>query len=292
MARRASKESRVTPAAQGGDGLLLPITLELGPIRRLLVIDVGDDPTYRALEPQVLDGPDGDGLVLLAYRHDGQVELYAEPQVQVDPAGYDGLGEGVHGIHHTEFEAARFEVTEDGLKVDVAFTAPNGRRVDLRMHEHLTGPRDRFPVLAPVGGAFDTPAFFPFIWLPGLSFVPVRGSEVALRVDGEVRTIPRLPLPLGGRRCLMARYDPQVMACELNSSRFTDPPGYRCARLTETSARTASASSTWTGGQASRGCGSTGAATGVASSSTHRCRTSPLWRRVRATGVRSCCRRT
>jgi serine-type D-Ala-D-Ala carboxypeptidase (penicillin-binding protein 5/6) len=27
----------------------------------------------------------------------------------------------------------------------------------------------------------------------------------------QVRSIPRLPLPLGGRRCLMARYDPDVM---------------------------------------------------------------------------------
>ncbi len=208
------------PAAT--DGPLVPITLELGPIRRLLVIDVDDDPTYRALEPQVLEGPEGGGLVLLAYRHDGYVELYAEPQVLIDPSGYEGLGKGVLGIHHTDFQAARFEVTHDGLKVDVVFDAPDGRRVDLRMHEHLDGPRDRFPMLAPVGGAFDSPAFFPFIWLPGLSFVPVRGTEVALQVDGESRAIPRLPLPLGGRRCLMARYEPDVMACELNPRRVTD----------------------------------------------------------------------
>ncbi len=211
----------------GADGLLVPITLQLGPIRRLLVIDVTDDPTYRTLEPQVLDGPDGRGLVLLAYRHDDHVELYAEPHVQVDPTGYDGLGKGVLGIHHTTFRAARFEVTDDGLKLDVAFTAPNGRCVELRMHEHVTGSRDAFPMLAPVGGSFDAPAFFPFIWLPGLSFVPVRGTEVAILVDGESRAIPRLPLPVGGRRCLMARYDPDVMACELNPSRLTDLPRAR-----------------------------------------------------------------
>jgi hypothetical protein len=208
----------------GPHRVLVPITLELGPILRLLVVDVADDPTYRALEPQVIGGADGGGLVLLAYRHDGHVELYAEPHVRVDPSGYDGLGKGVRGIHHTAFRSARFEVTADGLKVDVAFSAPNGRSVDLRMHEHLAGPRDRFPVLAPVGGAFDNPVFFPFIWLPGLSFVPVRGTDVVLRVDGATRTIPRLPLPLGGRRCLMARYDPDVMACELNPSRATDLP--------------------------------------------------------------------
>jgi hypothetical protein len=208
----------------GAGGLLVPITMELAPIRRLLVIDVADDPTYRALEPQVLDGPGGGGLVLLAYLHDGHVEVYAEPHVEVSPSGYDDLGKGLLGIHRVPFRAARFEVRDDGLKVDVAFAAPNGRRVDLRIHEHLTGPRDRFPVLAPVGGAFESPAFFPFVWLPGLSFVPVRGTEVALRVDGEERTVARLPLPIGGRRCLMARYDPDVMVCQVNPSWVTELP--------------------------------------------------------------------
>jgi hypothetical protein len=196
--------------------LLVPITLELSPIRRLLIIDVADDPTYRTLEPQVLAGPNGDGLVLLAYRHDGHVELYAPSERDVDPSGYDGLGQGLLGIDHAAFELARFEVAEDGLQLDLALATPNGRRFDLRLHEHLAGPRDRFAALAPVGGAFDAPAFFPFLWLPGMSFVPVRGTEVDVRVDGKARSVPRLPLPVGGRRCLMARYDPDVLVCQLN----------------------------------------------------------------------------
>jgi hypothetical protein len=198
------------------DDLLVPITMQLSTIRQLLIIDIDGDPTYRTLEPQVLEEPGGDGIVLLAYRHDGYVELYAPAGLGVDPSGYDGLGEGLRGIHHAAFELARFEVADDGLKLDLALLAPNGRRFDLRIHEHLAGRRDRFPVLAPVGGAFDSPAFFPFLWLPGLSFVPVRGTEVDVRVDGQVRGVPRLPVPIGGRRCLMARYDPDVLVCQLN----------------------------------------------------------------------------
>jgi hypothetical protein len=213
----------LAPAARPHE-LLVPIVLELAPIRRLLVIDVADDPTYRGLEPQILDGPEGCGMVLLAYRHDGRVEVYAESRLRLDPSGYEGLGEGLLGIYRTAFEQARFDVTADGLKVDVSFSAPGGRRVDLRIHEHLTGPRDRFPVLAPVGGAFGQPAFFPFLWLPGLSFVPVAGTDVCLRVDGEQRTVRRLPLPVGGRRCLMARYDPDVMVCQVNPDWVAELP--------------------------------------------------------------------
>ena len=223
-----SRDARATPA--GTDDAMSedvtapsPFALELSPLRGLLIIDLADDPTYRTLEPQLLDGADGVGLTLLAYRHDGRVELYAETHLQVDPSGYDGLGQGLAGIQRTAFEPARFELTDDGLKLDIAFSAPNGRRIELHLHEHLEGRRDHFPLLAPVGGAFDAPAFFPFLWLPTMSFVPVRGTEVTLRVDGQPRAISRLPLPIGGRRCLMARYDLDAMVCQLNPSWATDP---------------------------------------------------------------------
>jgi hypothetical protein len=218
-----SSPSHVVGRPTDAHELLVPITLELSPIRRLLILDVADDPTYRTLEPQVLGGSGGGELVLLTYRHDGYVELFVPPGYDVDPSGYDGLGKGVLGIHHAAFELARFEVADDGLRLDLALAAPNGRRFDLRIHEHLAGPRDRFPVLAPVGGAFDAPTFFPLVWLPGMSFVPARGTEVAVRVDGKPRSVPRLPLPVGGRRCLMARYDPDVLVCHVNPDRVRVP---------------------------------------------------------------------
>jgi hypothetical protein len=218
-----STPSHAVGRSSGAEGLLVPITFELSPIRRLLIIDITDDPNYRTLEPQVLDGPDGAVLALLAYRHDGHVELFAPSVREVDPSGYDGLGKGLLGIHDAVFDPARFEVTDDGLQLDLALAAANGQRFDLHIHEHLAGPRDRIPVLAPVGGAFDAPAFFPFVWLPGLSFVPVRGTEVDVQVDGRERNVPRLPLPVGGRRCLMARYDPDAMVCQLNPDSVRTP---------------------------------------------------------------------
>jgi hypothetical protein len=157
---------RQTDVPPGSDDVLVPMALELAPIRGLMIIDVTDDPTYRTIEPQILDAPGGVGLVLLAYRHDGHVELYAEPHVPVDPSGYGGLGRGLLGIHRAAFDPARFEVTDGGLRLDLAFTAPNGRRFDLHIHEHLDGGRDLIPVLAPVGGTFEAPEFFTFPWLP------------------------------------------------------------------------------------------------------------------------------
>jgi hypothetical protein len=205
------------------EGMLIPFILELDPIRRLLVIDIRDDPVYSGLEPQIIEQSDGsDGLVLLCYRHDDRVELYAEPMIEVDPAGYDGLGQGLTAVHRTTMEPARFEVTSEGLQVDLAFSAANGRVIELHLHEHLRGGRDVVSALAPVGGAFTSPVSFPFLWLPSLSFVPVRGTDVSVRVDGEPRTIARLPIPVGGRRCLMARYDPEVMVCHVNPTRIAD----------------------------------------------------------------------
>jgi hypothetical protein len=208
--------SAVGPAPT--DALRVLFTLDLAPTRRLLVVDVADDPTYRALEPQGLEAPDGRiGVVVLGYRHDGHVELYVPPDIEVDEADYR-LGRGLLGVYPARFDQARFEVTREGLQLDIAFTASNGRMVALHVHEHLSGRRDGIPVLAPVGGSFAAPEFFPFFWLPALSFVPVRGTESSLRVDGEARTIPRMPLPIGGRRRLLARYDSEAMICRVNAA--------------------------------------------------------------------------
>jgi hypothetical protein len=220
------RRDALAPAGLSGADrdILVPMSLPLSPIRALLIVDLADDPIYRTLEPQRVEEPGGcESVVLLAYRHDGHVELYAPPEATVDPSGYDGLGEGLRGIDRAPFTVARFEVTDDGLQLDVAVAVPDGRSFELRIHEHLPAGRDRIAMLAPVGGSFDEPAFFPFLWLPGLSFVPVRGSEVAVRVDGSARTIPRLPLPIGGRRCLMARYDLDVLVCQLNPDEVTAP---------------------------------------------------------------------
>ena len=48
------------------DELLMPITLELSPIRQLLIIDITGDPTYCTLEPQVLRGGPGLDAVHMA----------------------------------------------------------------------------------------------------------------------------------------------------------------------------------------------------------------------------------
>ena len=195
----------------------MPITVALAPIRGLVLIDLVDDPTYRVLEPQVLAQPGGGtGLVLLAYRHDGRVELFADVGVEVDASGYDGLGEGLAGLHRTAFAPAVCEVTALGLQLDLGIATPDGGRIEVRLREHLPRGRDTIQMLAPVGGTFTSPAFFPFLWLPSLSFVPVRGTQVRVRIDGQDRSLARLPVPLGGRRCLMARYDPDVMVAQVN----------------------------------------------------------------------------
>jgi hypothetical protein len=200
-----------------------PFALQLSSLRGLLLMDLADDPVYKTLEPQVIEGTGGVGLTLLAWRHDGQLELYAEEHVQVDESGYDGILEGLAGIQRTTFDPARFEITDDGLKLDIGISAPNGRRFNLHLHEHLKGGRDHFPFLAPVGGSFTAPAFFPFLWLPTISFVPVRGTDVAVRVDEQSRAASRLPVPIAGRRRLMTRYDLDAMVCQLNPTWATDP---------------------------------------------------------------------
>lgn len=208
--------------------LLIPFALERAPIRRLLVIDIAHDPILRAIEPQLLELDDGTTtVVVIAYRRDGYVELYSQHGVKVDPSGYR-LDRGLLGPYSTSFEHATFAVTPAGLQLDVVFTAVDGRKIELHIHENLPDGRDHFPALAPVGGSFNTPEFFPLFWLPAMSFLPVHCTDTNVRIEGLPRAIRRLPIPFGGRRCLFARYDPDVAIWQVNPSRISQSARVFC----------------------------------------------------------------
>ena len=103
--------------------LLCPFTLQLWTIDRMLNFEVTDDPHYEGLELQVFDDPlHGRGMaVLVRRREDGRFDIYRQPGLTLDPAiaQVGGLlGEWLEA----PIDPARFEVSPDGVDVDVGFT--------------------------------------------------------------------------------------------------------------------------------------------------------------------------
>ena len=115
--------------------LVLPIRLGIDPMEGLLVASFKGDPEFEGLEPQVFDDPiNGKGMRVLRYRKDGRVDVYWQPGVKVDRSTFT-VGAGIGDFAQTTIDPAHFEITAQGVDLNIAFTDAQGRKVELRVRE-------------------------------------------------------------------------------------------------------------------------------------------------------------
>jgi hypothetical protein len=195
--------------------LLCPFTLQLWTIDRMLNFEIADDPHYEGLELQVFDDPlHGRGMaVLVRRREDGRLDIYRQPGLTLDPAiaQVGGLlGEWLEA----PIDPARFEVSPDGVDVDVRFTDVAGRVLQVRIDDRDERPRHRGTLLAPVGAVVEDPVSLPLFVMGSCDLVRRSGPVFDIRIGGRLVRTGRLP---GGwlhrRRLVKYTADPAVVIC-------------------------------------------------------------------------------
>jgi hypothetical protein len=196
-------------------GLLCPFTLQLWAVDRMLNCEITDDPHYEGLELQVFNDPaHGRGLaVLLRRRGDGRLDIYRQPGLVLDPeiAQVGGeLGEWLEAPIHP----ARFDISPDGVDVDVRLTDTAGRVIEVRIDDRDGRRRHRGTLLAPVGAVVQDPASLSLFVMGGCDLVRRSGRVCDIRIDGRPLATGRLP---GGwlhrRRLIKYTADPIVVLC-------------------------------------------------------------------------------
>lgn len=194
--------------------LMLPFRVKIAPMEKLLVANF-EDPEFDGIEPQVFDDPvNGKGMKILRYRKDGRVDVYWQPGVKVDRETFT-LGAGIGDFMETTIEPARFEITERGVDLHLAFTDAQDRSVELRLSENAPGKRS-FPLLAPVGDDIADPLELFLVYMPEIDFVRRAGTVVEGRI-GDRGLIPAsLPILRQGRRVLLMRYAAKPVIGVLN----------------------------------------------------------------------------
>jgi hypothetical protein len=192
----AAQRPAATPLART-DRVVVPFSLSLVPIARIALLDFTGDSTYRGLEVQRIADPGGvgEGAVVLMARIDGTTDVYFEPHLQLDRHGYDWVSNGLAGWFPTSMAASQFEITPGGLQLDVRFVLGDGRPFDLRIHERRPAEGRGFTLLAPAGHGSANPTFLPVFWLSDVRFVRRRGSNIDIRIGGEIRSLARAPIP-------------------------------------------------------------------------------------------------
>ena len=199
--------------------IINPFEIAIEPMERLLLINIENDPDslYTGFEPQVFDDEKtGTGLLVIAWRVDGKVDVYHQPSLSLDPAGYDIAGKGLENMVSRELHDAFFEVIEWGAQASVSFEDIEGRLIELKLAEQSTRPRKPFGLLAPMGVAAENPSAMPLILLHDFYFVRRAGTELSVKIGGRNHQPDNLPLPVDFSRMTFARYCPDPLIAKLN----------------------------------------------------------------------------
>jgi hypothetical protein len=196
--------------------VISPFHLHTDPMAGLLLVNFEKDPDriYLGLEPQRFDDEiHGRGLLVIGWRVDGQVDVFHDPGLQLDPLTYGIAGKGLHAMEARSFADARFELGPSGAQVDLAFGDLEGRTIRLLVRETDTRPRRPFGFLAPMGSAASDPPALPLVFVHEFYFVRRAGSEVRIEIDGRNHRGDPIPLLLDRTRVHFLRYsaDPFIV---------------------------------------------------------------------------------
>ena len=195
--------------------VMLPFRVGVDPMEKLLVASFKGDPEFEAIEPQVFDdAANGKGMRVLRYRKDGRVDVYWQPGVRVDRGAFT-VGAGLGDFAETVISPARFEITERGVDLHIAFTDARERKIELRVHDDASGRRG-FPMLAPVGADIEKPLQLFLVYMPDIDLVRA-GSTVEGRIGDRTLRPARLPILLHGRRVRVAGSPPSLTSFSTGS---------------------------------------------------------------------------
>lgn len=199
--------------------LIVPFHMEIQPMEQLLLVNLGKDPDreYMGFEPQVFDDDvQGAGMLVIAYRNDGYVDVYHERHLNLEKMDYSIVGEGLGELLPTDFDRARFEISAHGVDVHIEFQDKFDRRVGLLIKEEGQRNTKPFSLLAPLGTNTTTPPALPLFLLFDFYFVRRAGTEVEITIDERAHKPDRLGFPIDGRRVYFMRYSADPLIAQWN----------------------------------------------------------------------------
>lgn len=202
LRRPASQTSATAPTGQPDAPdreVWLPLTVEIAPITRLALLEFAPDadPIFAGLEPQFIDRGSEQGFRVIAYRHDGHVDIYDEPTLTPEPdEGSRVTGSGRLNYRQTDLGEPLLEVDAQGrVHIEFAFVDVTGRQVSVRIHESSTRASVPLNLLAPVGLSATDPEYFPLFLMRDFEFIRL-GGELDVRIEDASVELAPFPVSL------------------------------------------------------------------------------------------------
>jgi hypothetical protein len=196
-----------------------PFHIHTDPMEGLLLVNIENHPdsVYVGFEPQIFnDNINGSGMLIIAWRTDGYVDVYHQPTLNLNPAKYDIAGKGLAHMIERPLDGAYFRVEEKGVQAWFEMQDLYGRTIEVRIAENHPSKRKPFGLLAPMGSAAENPSAMPLILLHDFYFVRKNHTEFLISIAGKLHTPDVLPIPMDRRRMTFARYCPDPLIATLN----------------------------------------------------------------------------
>ena len=208
-------ENRNTTEEKGAV-LHIPFSLSITPMEALLFMTFEQDPdsVYSAFEAQRFDDDlQGTGQLIIGWRVDGKVDIFHDPQLKLDPDGYDVCKGGLASIVPRNFSDSYFTVGESGMEAHFSFEDLDGRLIDFQIRERNKKAPQPFGFLSPVGDGSENPSAMPILMLHDFYFVRRKGTEISITIDGRSHRPDVINFPIDWTIMYFTRYtpDPQVM---------------------------------------------------------------------------------
>lgn len=185
-----------------------PFSFKIIPMQKLFLINFEKDPDklYLGLEPQWFDDPDyGRGLRVVAWRNDGYIDVYQQPDLIKDE-DFSLAAKGLGDLIICPMADAYFTISDKGIDVSFAFTDKTGREIEVKITEKNPRPTRPFSLLAPVGSSSEKPTFFPYYLMHSFDFVRRSMTDVKVSINGRFHKPDTFPVPLNGSKIYFMRY--------------------------------------------------------------------------------------
>jgi hypothetical protein len=196
-----------------------PFSIHIDPMESLLLVNIEQDPDtlYIGFEPQLFDDTiNGTGMLVIAWRIDGYVDVYHQPSLRLDHVKYDIAGKGLANMVERDMEGAYFRVTQRGVDSWFAFRDIHNREVEVKILENNPRKRKPFGLLAPMGSAAENPSAMPLILLHDFYFVRQDHTEYYIKVKGKEHSSDILPVKMDRSRMYFMRYCPDPLIATIN----------------------------------------------------------------------------
>lgn len=203
----------------------VPFSIHIDPMESLLLINIENDPDslYIGFEPQLFDDTiNGKGMLIIAWRTDGYVDIYHQPALKLDPDKYDIAGKGLANRVEVPLEGAYFRVEERGVQAWFQMTDIMNRNIEVSIRENHPRKRKPFGLLAPMGDAAQNPSALPLVLLHDFYFVRQKHTQVSVEIDGKLHTPDKLPMPMDRRKMYFIRYSTDPLIATVNQA-FSGP---------------------------------------------------------------------